>query len=141
MLALRSICVHRSEAKTLLLNLPDELLYEIVRFLFADGDRTVRNIIHLSSTCHRFRKAAAPLLFRKLHVRLTMRCVDRRTFNILVGLDLAPLTFARYVRHIIQHDEFRHREEGYEDLTLRNELVSKLASQAFRHMVDLKTIT
>lgn len=141
MLALRGICVHRSEAKTFLLDLPDELLYEIVRFLFADGDRTVRNIIHLSMTCHRFRRAAAPILFRKLHVRLTMRCVDRRTFNILVGLNLAPYTFARYIRHIVQHDEFRHREEGFEDLTLRNELVQKLASQAFRHMIDLRTVT
>lgn len=141
MLALKDIYAYQSASKTCLLDLPDELLYEIVNSLFADGDRTIRSVVPLSTTCHRFRKAAAPLLFRKLHVRLTSRCVDRRTFNILVGLTLAPHTFACYVRQIVQHDEFRHREEGFEDLTLKNELVQKLALHAFQHMVNLKTVT
>lgn len=141
MLALKDSLLPEKIPKTCILDLPDELLFEVVEALFTDTDGSIRSILPLSTTCHRFRKAAAPLLFRKLHVRLTSRWVDRRTFNILVGLTLAPLTFACYVRHIVQHDEFRHREEGFEDLTLRNDLVRGLASDAFRQMVNLKTIT
>ena len=141
MLALKKTQLSTRSKEIHLLDLPDELLHEIVQALFFNCDRTARAIANLSITCQRLRKAAAPLLFRKLHVRLTSRCVDRRTFNILIGLFLAPYTFACYVRHIVQHDDFRHREEGFEDLTLKNDLLKGLTVQAFQRMTNLRTVS
>src|SRR4051812_46850925 len=81
-----------------ILDLPDELLDEIISFLYNGNGRFIRDLIPVSVSCVRLREATAPFLFRTLHVRLTQRYVDRRTFNILLNCHLSPHTFAGHVR-------------------------------------------
>lgn len=123
-----------------ILDLPEELLHEIISFLYNDNGRFIRDLIPVSVSCVRLREATAPFLFRTLHVRLTQRYVDRRTFNILLNCHLSPHTFAGHVRHIVQDDSYCFRESNCEDLRLSNELVRLLTKQALQAMVSLTTI-
>lgn len=123
-----------------LLDLPDELLDLIVDAIYADGGRFVRELIPISLTCHRLHRATAPKLFQTLHVRITNRYVDRRTFNILLNLYLFPAEFARHVRHLKQNDSFCFRENGCEALNLSNELVRQVVKQGLQFLCNVRTI-
>ena len=123
-----------------LLDLPDELLDEVIHHAHADNRHSTRDIVPSSLTCWRLRKAVAPLLFHTLQIRLTNRYVDRRTFNILLSLDSSPQSFARHVRHLKQDDSFCFRASGCEDLALSNELVKGLAIQGLQCLTSLRTI-
>lgn len=123
-----------------LLDLPDELLDLVVNTVYADSGRFIRELIPVSLTCRRLHKAIAPKLFQTLHVRITNRYVDRRTFNILLNLYLSPHDFARHVRHLKQNDSFCFRENGCEALNLSNELVRQVVKQGLQFLCNVKTI-
>lgn len=122
-----------------LLDLPDELLDEIVHHIHLGGGRFVRDVLPISVVCRRLRKAAAAILFHTLHVRLTKHCVDRRTFNILLDVDLSPY-IAPNVRHIQQDDGFVDSEDGCAGLNLSNELVRAVALQALRLLQNVRRL-
>lgn len=141
MLALKELRIkNREPSKQCLLDLPDELLDEVVRFLYTDNGRFTRDLIPASATCSRLRKATVPILFRNLHIRITRKGVDKRTFNILLNLDLAPHTFACHVRHMKQDDSPRAGEHGCEDLELSNELVLAVVTRGLRALVNLRRL-
>jgi len=141
MLALKDLRVMvKKPTQRYLLDLPDELLDEVVRFLYTDNGRFTRDLVPVSVTCSRLRKAAAPILFNTLHVRVTWRHVDKRTFNILLNLDLAPHTFARHVRHMKQDDSPSTDELGFEHLQLSNELVMKVVRRGLRSLIYVTTL-
>lgn len=123
-----------------LLDLPDELLDLVVQSLYIDGGQFIRDIIPCSLTCRRLRKAAAPILFYTVSIRVTWRYVDRRSFNILLNLDSAPCSFASQIRHIKQDDSYIFRAEHCEDLKLSNELVRGLAVQGLRNLINVRSI-
>lgn len=131
---------NKSLPKRRLLDLPDELLDHVISILYTDNGRFKRDLIPSSLSCSRLRAITAPVLFETIHVRLTRRYVDRRTFNIFLNLDLAPHTFARHVRHIKQNDSFCFRENGCEDLRLSNDLVKQVILQGLRSVIKLRTI-
>lgn len=123
-----------------LLDLPDELLDLVMLHVYLENPSLVRDLLPPSQTCHRLRKATAPILFHTLSLRITQRYVDRRTFNILLNLDLAPYTFASHVRHLKQDDSYCYREDGCEDLRLSNELVREVALQGIRTLCNVRAI-
>ena len=63
-------------------------------FVYADAGRYLRELVPISLTCRRLRDATASKLFQTIHVRVTTRYVDRRTFNILLNLDLFIIRLA-----------------------------------------------
>lgn len=123
-----------------LLDLPDELLDLILHHLYSDNGYFIRDVVPSSLTCRRLRKAAAPILFHTISIRVTWRYVDRRSFNILLNLDSAPYTFASRIRHIKQDDSYVFRADGCEDLRLSNELVRGLAIQGLRTLTNVRSI-
>lgn len=141
MLALKELRILNIEpSKLCLLDLPDELLDGVIHFLYTDNGRFTRDVVPVSATCSRLRKAAVPILFDTLHVRIKWSSVDRRTFNILLNLDLAPHTFARHVRHIKQDDSPNPVDQGGEDLKLCNELVTKVVARGLRSLINVRTL-
>lgn len=132
--------MNEGRASIALLDLPDELLDLIILHVYADNGSFVRDLLPTSRTCHRLRKATAPILFHSLSIRATRRYVDRRTFNILLNFDYAPYTFASYVRHLKQDDSYVFREDGCEDLKLSNELVRAVAIQGLRTLRNVRAI-
>jgi len=125
--------------KRYLLDLPDELLDEIVQHIYLGGGRFVRDVLPISLVCCRLRKAAAAILFHTLHVRLMKHCVDRRTFNLLLDVELSPYV-ASNVRHIQQHDGVDGIEDECEGLNLSNELVRAVALQALRLLQNARRL-
>lgn len=123
-----------------LLDLPDELLREIVEFLDAYSIRFVRALIPLASTCRRLRAITAPLLFQTISLRLTDRYVDKQTINLLINLCEYPETFACHIKSWQQDDAFCFREDGCEQLKLDNELVYQLAKTGLSHLTNVDTI-
>lgn len=123
-----------------LLDLPDELLREIIEFLHAYNDRFGRALIPLASTCRRLRAATAPILFHTISIRLTDRYVDKQTINLLINLRENPDTFACHVKSLRQDDAFCFREDGCEQLQLGNELVHKLARNGLSCLINLNTV-
>lgn len=140
MLALKELHVTNRDPKRCLLDLPDELLDEVVSFLYTDNGRFTRDLIPVSASCSRLRKATVPILFNTLHVRISHSCVGKRTFNILLNLDLAPHTFGRHVRHIKQDDSSSPPDHGCEDLQLSNELVMKVVTRGLRSLIHVTTL-
>lgn len=141
MLALKHFQVKEYGAQhRYLLDLPDELLALIINFVYADAGRYLRELVPISLTCRRLRDATASKLFQTIHVRVTTRYVDRRTFNILLNLDLFPQQFARHIRHLRQDDGFCFRQNGCESLNLSNELVREVTKQGLQWLVNVKTI-
>ena len=141
MLALKDMQIMKRELSNFcLMDLPDELLDEVLRFLYVDNGSFTRDLVPASATCSRLRKATVPILFRNLHVRITRKGVDKRTFNILLNFDLAPHTFARHVRHIKQDDSPRTDEYGSKELGLSNELVMAVVTRGLRALVNITTL-
>lgn len=141
MLALKSWHkTHATPPVKALLDLPDELLDLIILRLYTDGGSFNRDIVPCSLACRRLRKAATPILFHTVSIRVTWRYVDRRSFNILLNLDSAPYSFASQIRHVKQDDSYIFRAEHCEDLKLSNELVRGLAVQGLRNLVHVRSI-
>jgi len=140
MLALKDVLIMgRQASKRCLLDLPDELLDEVVYLLYTDNGSFIRDLVPLSTTCSRLRKAVVPTLFNTLHVRLTWGPIDKRTISILLNLNLAPYSFAYHVKHI-KNDEHVPECSSVEDLNLSNELVMGIVTQGLRSLINLTTI-
>ena len=52
-----------AQSRLKLLDLPSEVLDEVVRAVYEDGDRSLSTILPTSRTCHALRRSALPLLF------------------------------------------------------------------------------
>lgn len=122
------------------LDLPDELLDLILHHLYTSGGKYIRDITPCSLTCRRLRKAAVPLLFNTLNLRVTWPYVDRRSFNILLGLESAPYSFASMIRHVRQDDAYIFRGDSCEEMKMSNELVRGLAVQGVRKLRNVRSI-
>jgi len=127
-------------SRRVLLDLPDELLDEVVHFLYTDNGSFTRDLVPLSTTCTRLRKAAVPVLFSTLHTRLTWGSIDKRTFCILLNLNLAPYSFAYHVKQIKNDDHVSEEHDADKDLSLCNELVMGVVTQGLQCLVNLTTI-
>ena len=131
----RSLLFERS-----LMDLPDELLELVLLELQDVATQRTRALLPISMACSRLRRITAPFIFHTIHLRLTDRYVDKRTFNILLNCNLARHGFTNHIRHIVQDDTYCFRENNCEDLRISNELVRGLILQALRSMINLTSI-
>ena len=123
-----------------LLDLPDELLDEVIGFAHADNGSFTRDLITVSITCSRLRKACMPILFRTISIRATGRSIDKHTVSILLNLDHAPQGIAQQVKHIRSDDCVLNWVPPNGAMSIAEEQIPGTLRSGLRSLVNLKTI-